>query len=228
MCVPFVFLHQLTRSLNIARARRHHASLRLHPISHELVVLRVSADLRIERDEVSLAHSSGLFQRPALRFTRAASNQVLRTESLIRVRVPGLRVLSAEVSRRLSWVLSLAVCVLLLTTLSESSIVPYSVHLRLLPVVERVRLQVTSISSIACWVQRRYLSLLGNQALRVWVLSSSVGGSLIDGPSEDQPVALVFNFTFLARPIHAHLARHSIMWLVVGILLGVDAILLCC
>lgn len=143
------------------------------------------------------------------------------------MRVPRLRVLSAEVPWRLSWMLGLTVCVLLFGALSEGSVVSYSVHLRLLSVIEGVRLQVTSFSSITSWVQGRYLTLLRNQALRVWVLSGSISGSLVYGASKDQTVAWVFDFTFLACPVDAHLSRHSIVGLVVGVLLGVDAILLC-
>lgn len=57
--------------------------------------------------------------------------------------------LRAEVAGGLPGVLSLAVCVLVLAALSEGRVVSDSVYLRLLPVVERVRLQVASVTCVA-------------------------------------------------------------------------------
>ena len=79
MGIPLVLLHQLTRGLNIAGARRDHTCLLRHSLSHhQLVMLSVSTNLRVEGDQVALAHSSSwLLERSALSLGGAGSHQVL-------------------------------------------------------------------------------------------------------------------------------------------------------
>ena len=61
-----------------------------------------------------------------------------------------------------------------------------------------------------------------------WILSGCVSRGLVDSSSEDKLVALIFDLALLAGSVDTHLARHSVVSLIVGILLGINTVLLRC
>ena len=58
--VSLILLHDLTRRLDIAGARRYYVGRLLKTIRHELVMLRFAVHLRIEGPQVAFAHSGWL------------------------------------------------------------------------------------------------------------------------------------------------------------------------